>query len=170
MGKNSMKTLMGWVMAVGLVLGQAVLGADPAAGSFFTSGVVAGTNAFWLPAATSTTTLVTNLPTGVAPAVEVGGAGVLSIGGRVVNVSAGGNTNNGGVYLNFAVSVMGDAYTTASNGFQVYLPTTGTAERVSVSNVPAGTLGSVAWVRLASVACTNIGGCWLSNIVYRFYR
>ena len=170
MGEKSMKTLLGWVMAAGVMLAGVVMGASPTAGSFFTSGVVAGTNAFWLPAATSTTTLVTNLPTGVAPAVEVGGAGVLSIGARVVNVSAGGNTNNGGVYLNFALSVLGDAYTTASNGFQVYVPTAGTTEWVTVTNVPAGTLGSAAWLRLASVACTNIGGCWLSNIVYRFYR
>jgi hypothetical protein len=41
---------------------------------------------------------------------------------------------------------------------------------VAVSNVASSVFGSVAWVRLSSIACTNIGGCWLTNVVYRFER
>ena len=89
----------GLLLSLALGLPAATL---PVSGSFFRDALVSGTNAFWVPPAATTNLVASN-----APAVEITGAGTLSIQTRVVGVSAAGNTNDGAVYLQFADSLDG---------------------------------------------------------------
>ena len=167
------KAILGLLAAgLGFVFGASLAGAAtlPVQGSFFASGLVSGTNAVWVPAATSTTTAVTNYPASNGIPVEVTGNNGMQIVSQLVQISAGGNTNNGGLYLQFALSNDGVNYTTLTNGCQVYVPTRGTSYDIWATNIAASVLGNSAYVRLYSAAQTNIGGLWLSNLTYRFLQ
>ena len=50
------------------------------------------------------------------------------------------------------------------------MPTKGTRYDVWRTNVAASALGGAAYLRLLSIGQTNIGGCWLSNVTYRFLQ
>ena len=148
-----------------------------ATGSFFSTNVTAGylaidgaslyvTNTLWVTNCSTNlvaSSIVTNLTAGA------GGMGLLvdTIGDR-----APGATNNGFIRLVFArsLSLGAGPWTTGSNGLVVDFPVIGNARQIWSTNIPTAWLDGFGYLKLLSIAQTNLGGYYITNITYRFLR
>ena len=167
------KRLIGVGLAVVGLVGSVAGEIIPVSGSFFTPTNVGGTNAIRIAAATSTGTVTTNPPAAVAVAVPINGvSGSIAVMGQYVNEgpAGGGNTNNGGVYIHLVGSLDGVTYTTISNYVTVFIPGKGGTPQVSLTNLANSLFGGAAYLKIGQIACTNIGGGWVTNLTFRFER
>ena len=148
-----------------------------ATGSFFSTNVTAGyfaidgaslyvTNALWVTNCSTNllaTSIVSNLTAGA------GGMGLMvdAIGDR-----APGATNNGFIRLVFArsLSLGAGPWTTGSNALVVDFPVLGNTRNIWSTNIPTAWLDGFGYMKLLSIAQTNLGGYYITNITYRFLR
>ena len=148
-----------------------------ATGTFFSTNVTAGylaidgaslyvTNALWVTNGSTNlvaSCIVTNLTAGA------GGMGLMvdAIGDR-----APGATNNGFIRLVFArsLSLGAGPWTTGSNGLVVDFPVLGNTRNIWSTNISTAWLDGFGYMKLLSIAQTNLGGYYITNVTYRFLR
>jgi hypothetical protein len=167
------KYIPGLVLALVLwVVPASVRGAVtvyPESGSCFGVGALAGTgtNVFQLIPGDAGATVTTNLAVTVTRAIPITGAGSFQVWTRAVQSDAGGATNNGAITLTFMSSPDGLFY---GNAFTVNVPSMGVTTTTTTTNIKSDIFGVPAYVKLYSIAHTNIGPTWVSNITYRVIK
>ena len=167
---NRIKMWLAIGAVAGLVVGRAVAGTW-VSGSFLPLTNMAlgdGTvsNAFKLAGGGTTTNLTaTNFV-----AVNISGAGQISVLMDWISSDLAGTTNNGIVRFTYGLSQDGVTYTSGSNGFSFDWTSPGTTRAVVVTNIPTSVTTGWGYTRLQTIATTNIGTYFLTNLTYRFLR
>ena len=69
-----------------------------------------------------------------------------------------------------SLSLGAGPWTTGSNGLVVDFPVIGNARQIWSTNIPTAWLDGFGYLKLLSIAQTNLGGYYITNITYRFLR